>query len=634
MIALILLQSLHCSNRRGSPIVALTDGAIVAVDVCSRDAGAHCSEANTHSGTGANIRSQPGAAPANERCELLPVGVPVPTIITTAMLRGPAIRDLRVTHDGAWVAITTNAICTSKNAGETWQLRAEIAREDGPWSLQEVGAEHRWLFVQTRTSSSVNAVAEAWVSHPDESWSRLELPRTTQAIRSLDTDGLGRLYAHNSRELFVRELATRRDSGWSEPTQLPGRDALSLHACGRVLLTHSQLDEDGSFWFRSFDRGAHWSPFLLAVLGLDADHALLRCLGARGGIEAGRPPLPSHWSFDGGRTWTHAEYDERARRIAREQGIHAVRCQPGPTGAIECRDDSRTRLVAGSRPNREIYAPAWCESITQLDSRTTASFGARCGLLVSSDHGGLWRPVFAAQNPADSAAPDGQGGLIGDRDAWRLDGGIWWTHDDGAHWTPVASVIGRTLTRGVFIDRERGVFATRNGWVVSTTDSGRTWVYVLRGDIERISSDGPKVFVTTTASVRVSPDGGEHWWSAGVGATGARVTPIVQRLGAGLFVQLADGHRVEQEGEQIRWLRPDQPPMVLLRNLREHVTLAAARVDNHAQVKVLLSDATILRSSPPGDTSSDARTLPASTTGRTQATRRHHRLRRTPRFAH
>lgn len=515
--------------------------------------------------------------------------------------RGPAVRELRITHEGTWLAATSDALCESRDDGQTWRKIAilspvldstEGTREQ--WSLQELGVDHRWLFVHSKLDGAQpSLLLDAWISQADESWTELALPCAKDTIRSLTTDGLGRVLVQTTNRLHVAEYRKHHESGWTQSFALPGRDALVLHACGRVLLTRTQIDDDGTFWFRSFDHGAHWSPFLLTQLGLDADHATVRCLGARGAIEAGRGALPTHWSFDGGRNWTHAVYDERARRLARENGPYAVRCQAGPTNAIECRDDARTRLIQGSRPDREIYAPGWCDSVTQMDSRRTVSFGPRCGMLVSTDHGGLWRPLFSAAEPAEPFAVDGQGGLLAGRTAWRLDGGIWWTHDDGAHWTPVASVIGRTLTRGVFVDDNRGVFSTRNGWVVSTHDGGRTWVYVIRGDVERISSEGPMVFVTTTSTVRVSPDGGEHWWSPGVGATGARVLPTVQRQGSSLVVQLANNHRIEQSNQEIRWIQPGHSAAPVLQLLLPHVSLTAASMNADGAPRVLLSDGSI-----------------------------------------
>ncbi len=515
--------------------------------------------------------------------------------------RGPSFRDLRVTQQKTWLAVTRDAICSSDDQGESWRERASLSGTGGDqWILQEIGTDHRWLFAQTHGDANQQQIlTEAWISSPDESWAPLAMPQSEDPVRSVVTDGVGRVYAQTRRQLFVASYGARRAEGWLEQFALPGREALVLMACGRVVLTQSQIDDDGSFWFRSFDHGAHWSPFLLGQLGLDADHATVRCLGARGGIEAGRGPLPSHWSFDGGRTWSHALYDDRARRMAREQGTQSVRCQPGPTSAIECRDDARSRMLDGSRPDREIYAPGWCDAVTQLDSLRTLSFGCRCGLLVSGDHGGLWKPLFTAATPMEPFAIDGQGGLLASHDAWRLDGGIWWTHDDGARWTPVASVIGRTLTRGVFVDRNRGVFSTRNGWIVSTRDGGRTWVYVLRGDVERISSDGPTVFVTTTTTVRVSPDGGEHWWSPGVGAAGARVVPVVQRQSASLVVQLPGGHRIEQTNGEVRWVQPGQPSTPVLSLLVPELSLVAATMTPEGAPKVLLSDGSIALRLPP-----------------------------------
>jgi photosystem II stability/assembly factor-like uncharacterized protein len=513
--------------------------------------------------------------------------------------RGPAILQLWSTRRGRWLGATRTRLCASDDGGASFRERI-VLPSPGELSLAQIERREGWLAVAREERDAragqvdgPRAVIGAWVSSDEEarSFEALPLPSVgDQRILEVFTDRLGTIYATTARALFRRE---REGDRWEGPLALPGRAARAVDACGRVLLAQSTVDEQGSYWFRSFDQGRRWSPFRLGVLGIDGDRAVIRCLGARGAIEAGRGPLPSHWSFDGGRTWRRSAYDDRARRLARERGASAVRCRQGPADTIECLDEARTRLVEGSTRDVEIYAPGRCESVTALDTRTTVAFGPSCGILVSRDRGGLWRQQSSAALVNESTEDDGRGGFVDHSAAWRLDGSVWWSFNGGARWAPVASVIGRTLERGVFVDRLRGVFVTSTGWVVATRDGGRNWTYVLRGEVERVSAEGTMVYVTTPSTVRVSPDGGVHWWLPGVGASGARLRSTVEREGETRLVRLADGLRVEQRSQRIEAVSRAERTLIATIDDPRTVLLAADQ-DPRAGLRVLLSDGTVL----------------------------------------
>ncbi|MFO0562980.1 MAG: hypothetical protein U0269_33475 [Polyangiales bacterium] len=513
--------------------------------------------------------------------------------------RGPAISQLWSTRRGRWLAATRTRLCASDDGGASFRERIALP-SPGEISLAQMERREGWLAVAREERAAragqddgPRAVIGAWISSDEEarSFEALPLPSVgDQRILEVFTDRLGTIYATTARSLFRRE---REGDRWEGPLALPGRAARAVDACGRVLLAQSTVDEQGSYWFRSFDQGRRWSPFRLGVLGIDGDRAVIRCLGARGAIEAGRGPLPSHWSFDGGRTWKRSAYDDRARRLARERGASAVRCRQGPADTIECLDEARTRLVEGSTRDVEIYAPGRCESVTALDTRTTVAFGPSCGVLVSRDRGGLWRQRSSAALVNESTQDDGRGGFVDRSAAWRLDGSVWWSFNGGARWAPVASVIGRTLERGVFVDRSRGVFVTSTGWVVATRDGGRNWTYVLRGEVERVSAEGTMVYVTTPSTVRVSPDGGVHWWLPGVGASGARLRSTVEREGETRLVRLADGLRVEQRSQRIEAVSRAERTLIATIDDPRTVLLAADQ-DPRAGLRALLSDGTVL----------------------------------------
>ncbi len=527
-------------------------------------------------------------------------------VLMAAAPQGPSLTDLWITRRGRWLGATRTRLCASDDEGRTFH---EVLSLGAPAEvrLEEIESNGPWLLVaRVERPSGARApgpVTGAWRSLDPEarSFEPLAHPalRVGERARDWFTDHRGALFFRSTTGLYRRAGAARE---WIGPFALPGRETSVMDACGRVLVAISTVDDDGAYQFRSFDGGERWAPFRLGALGLLGDRAVLRCLGARGAIEVGRAVLPSHWSFDGGRNWTPAAYDDRARRVARERGADAVRCRTGPADTIECRDSARVRLLSGTGPDAEIYAPAGCEHITQLDTRRTVAFGPSCGVLVSADRGGLWAQRSAASGPSEVDAPEGadrsgRGGLVDARAAWRIDGSVWWTLDAGERWFPVASVIGRTLVRGVFVDRRRGVFVTRGGWVMSTRDGGRTFTPVLQGEVERISAEGSMVFVTTPRTVRVSPDGGSRWWAPGVGSGGTRVHPTVERDGDGLRVLLRGGLRVEQRGGRVELVSSGgRSPLAVVEDPR--VTLLDADVDASRGIRALLSDGTILRQPP------------------------------------
>ncbi|MBL8679493.1 MAG: hypothetical protein JNK05_10025 [Myxococcales bacterium] len=603
--ALVLLALVpSCGSSRAN---ALEDASLVARGADGEAPRAPSDDASAAINTQPNGTNPRDVAPSErtqrgESCERWSAVRAEPGVTRSGSARGPAFEQVWQTRRGRWLAATRRTLCASDDQGQTFQEKFTV-RAPAEISLAQTERRGPWLAVarSERTQREIeqgtpSRVLSAWLSNDDEarSFEPLALPEAPTPILAVFTDRLGTLFASTERALFRRALD---ESRWEGPLALPGRAMKTIDACGRVLLAQSTVDEDGSYSFRSFDRGRRWHPFRLGVIGINDDRAIVRCLGARGAIEAGRGPLPSHWSFDGGRTWKPAPYDDRARRLARERpdGASAVRCRTGPADTIECQDNARTRLVEGSRRDVEVYAPGSCEHVTALDLRTTVAFGPSCGLLVSKDRGGLWFQRSGAAVASESNEDEGRGGFVERTSAWRLDGSIWWTFDQGARWSPVASVIGRTLLHGVFVDRRRGVFVTSTGWVVATRDGGRNWTYVLRGEVERISAEGSMVYVTTPTTVRVSPDGGVHWWLPGVGSGGARLRTTVEREGDVRLVRLSDGFKVEQRGQRIELSSSGNGERAQLATIEERATvLVAADRDARGAIRVLLSDGTIL----------------------------------------
>jgi photosystem II stability/assembly factor-like uncharacterized protein len=393
-------------------------------------------------------------------------------------------------------------------------------------------------------------------------------------------------------------------STWSHARTLPGREAVDLDSCGGVLIARARVDDD-YFYHRSFDHGISWRPFRLGAIGLEGPSAMLRCATERGGIEAGRHPLPSHWSLDGGRTWKPAPYDATSHTLARaaestgadhDTTRETPHCMAGPARLTQCVDSGRLRLLDAHGRAQEIHGPSSCEHVRQIDARRTFAFGSSCGLFISSDRGGVWRMVSQSMEPATGRAAgafaEGRGGFINARTAWRLDGGVWWTFDGGESWHPFTSIGERALERGVFVDSRRGVFATSTGWVMATRDGGRHWSYVLRGEVERIASSHRSIMVTTTQSERISPDGGVTWLTAGALPPQSPLDPTVELTGSRRSISLAAGGRVTQENGTVDVLETSNDSTIVhvARELPHRYRLLAAHQSPTRQIDRILLD--------------------------------------------
>jgi hypothetical protein len=473
---------------------------------------------------------------------------------------GPTFTELFGVRRHRLVALTPRRVCTSDDTGDHWTERFAVEAPRATLTVQRVDRRGTLVaIVTTPNPQNEPSVTRLAISRDAdaESWNTIALPTPATPLRAAFSDGLGRIFATTSTQLF---MSSDLGAHWQGPRPLPGREATELAACGPIVIARARADIEW-FYHRSFDHGLTWRPFRLGVLGLDADRSLVRCITERGGIEAGRPPLPSSWSWDGGLRWSPAPYDADAQRVARattEAGHDAPgespHCHAGPGRLVECVDTGRSRLVTARGVMRtEVHAPSLCEHVRQIDARRTLAFGAGCGLYGSPDRGGRWRmhsQSLAARVTGTFA--EGRGGFVTDRIAWRLDGGVWWTSDGGDHWQPTFSPQGRVLDRGVFVDRRNGVFATSNGWVVSTHDGGRTFTYVLRGDVERIASTRRGVIVTTTQTVRVSPDGGRTWLATGAAVPSTPIDPSVEIVGNRRSIVLGAAGAVVQEGGDVR----------------------------------------------------------------------------------
>lgn len=473
---------------------------------------------------------------------------------------GPALREIYPIRRRRLVALTARRVCTSDDNGDHWTERFALESAQSMIGVQRVDRRGTLLAVgSTRDASDATRITQLALSRDAdaESWSPIALPPATSPIRAAFTDNVGRLFAATNTQLYVSE-----DLGahWRAPRALPGREATELAACGPTLIAHARAEIEW-FYHRSFDHGATWRPLRLGVLGLEGDRSIARCITERGGIEAGRPPLPTSWSWDGGLRWIPSPYDADAQRVARvlsDGSSHpelgeAPHCASGPGRMIECVDPGRSRLLTDRGVVRsEVYAPSRCPHVRQIDARRTLAFGAGCGLFGSPDRGGRWRMHSQSlAGPSAAIYADGRGGFVSDDVAWRLDGGVWWTFDGGEHWQPSTSRQARLLDRGVFVDARNGVFATNNGWVVSTHDGGNTFTFVLRGEVERIASTRRAVIVTTTQSVRVSPDGGRSWLAAGAAAPSTPIDRTVEIVGNRRSIAIAPGEPVAQEAGRV-----------------------------------------------------------------------------------
>lgn len=537
-------------------------------------------------------RAEEGLRPT--RCSPVRAPLTSPSWRLVGWRPGPRIEDIVAVgpRHRTLVATTRDSVCVSHDGGESWTA---------PFGEEPLAAP------QVRALDALDAVAlvaqgpedapvapRVFLSRDDGAhWAALALPAGATASARVFTDRARTLYVASPTGLWT----SVDGHGFEGPRALPGESADRVDACGETLIARALVGGD-RFHHRSDDGGRTWRAFRLGVLGLEGNDVRVRCLGWRGGIEAGYDPLPRAWSFDGGRTWEPARYDALAQRAARARddagNPPAVlpRCTSTPTGARVCVDQGRAVLDA-----REIHAPAGCEHLRVVDDRRVVAFGPTCGIFVSHDLGGLWRPVASSLHAGD-ATPPGRGGFITRDVAWRVDGGVWWTEDGGAHWRLAPTVQGRTIERGVFVDRERGVFVRSDGWVVATRDGGRSWTFVMRGESARIASARAWVMVTTAERVRVSPDGGETWRAGATIPAAIPLDPVLVAGGATRRVELAPGVRVQQQGDRVE-LVTREGTSVIAQGLPRRFELLAAHAQGGAVDRVMLTDGVVLRRAQP-----------------------------------
>ncbi len=512
---------------------------------------------------------------------------------------GPVFREVRGLRRRRLAALTTRRLCTSDDDGHSWVERLASGDAHAMLDLRPLDRRGGLLAVARTPDGEAWRTGEAFVSHDGEGeqWAPVALPPAgREAVRTVFADGLGRMYGATATQLFASD-----DDGahWLGPRALPGREARDVSACGPIVLARVRVD-DAWFYQRTFDRGVTWRPFRLGVLGLEGDRSVVRCITERGGIEAGRPPLATSWSWDGGLRWVPSGYDADAMRIARaatEPGAPPAgeppRCFAGPDRFIECVDTGRSRLLDNHGTVRlEVHAPSNCEHVRQIDARRTVAFGPGCGMFVSADRGGRWRGQSQSlTSPRIATFAEGRGGFLSADVAWRLDGGVWWTLDGGEHWQPVFSIHARALDRGVFVDRRNGVFAMNNGWVVATHDGGRTFTFVVRGDVERIATTHRAVIVTTARSVRVSPDGGRTWLASGTPPPSTPLDPAVEIVGHRRAIAVGPGVSVVQDESGVHLAGGAQS---LVSGLPAGYQLVAAHAGAGSVDRILFEGGTVL----------------------------------------
>ncbi len=504
---------------------------------------------------------------------------------------GPVIRDVAGLgpRRRALVAVTRSRVCVRGDDATGWTVAIPKALDNPTLhSLQEPGP----LVVIAQGTSDDPSSPVVYLSRGDDpTWVSASLPLAAGPRARVTTDGEGRLYVTSDTRLWM----STDGQSWVGPRTLPGDTADGFGACGGTLVVRAVLHGDG-FWHHSVDHGESWRPFRLGAIGLEASSALVRCLGWHGGVEVGRAPLPNHWTFDQGRTWLPARYDAAAHTVARTatEGVEPPHCATGPSGDLVCMDQGRLVLPDAREGGYEIHAPSVCGHVRMVDDGRVLAFGPGGGLLESTDRGGLWRAVETREDPQsvrDSGV--GRGGFVGADAAWRIDGGVWWTHDAGAHWRLVADFSARTRDRGVFVDERRGVFARRDGWVVSTADGGRTWAFVMRGEVERVAGAGPWVMVTTSDRVWVSSNGGETWRSSRTIPANRPLDPSLEVTGTQRRFSPAPGLRVAQEGDRIL-VRRGETDVEILRGLGPGYELLAAHATGGTVDRVLLSGGGVL----------------------------------------
>ncbi len=516
---------------------------------------------------------------------------------------GPALREVTAAgrHLEALVATTTRAVCVSRDWGATWSD-----------ALPDAGALASPVAVELSATHTVVVIAQGTVTEPraprvyasrdaGRTWEPLALPAGAGERARVFTDRRRAVWAVSGTRLWRSE-----DAGdWEGPRALPGRDADGADACGDVMVARVQLATD-RFWHRSDDNGATWRPMRLGHLGIENGDGLVRCLGWRDALEAGRGALPSHWSFDGGRTWERARYDDHARAAARalaEDPTYAAdppHCGSTSQGELVCMDAHRMVLPDARARGAEVTAPAGCERVRMLDDHRALAFGPSCGVYLSQDRGGLWHRMSTSVDPFRARRrPDaGRGGFLGPKVAWRIDDGLWWTDDGGARWRPVISPFTRGLAWGVFVDRRRGVFARDDGWVVSTRDGGERWTWVLHEEVERLASAGSWLMLTTASRVRVSPDGGLSWRASLPFPSDVRVDPVLEVAGARRWIDVAPGVRVVQQGGRIEVTRHAEGAartVEVVRGLPAGWDVLAAHATGATVDRVLLAGGAVLK---------------------------------------
>lgn len=528
---------------------------------------------------------------------------------------GPVLEDVVAAgpRRDALVAVTRRELCVSEDEGVTWVARLGRDRPLDEPALGELDADHSLVLIAQGTTERPSA-PRVFVSHSaGERWAERELPPEAAAAGAA-----ARVFHDRVRRVFVatptRVWTSIDGGGWEGPRALPGTTAREVDACGETLVARAAMDRD-SFYFRSDDYGATWRPFRLGALGLEAEGAVVRCVRWRGGIEAGRPPTPGWWSFDGGHTWQPSRYDNDATRDARarddDPGVAAVtdapRCMTAPTGELACVAPRRLLLPDGDAPwrrdhspQREIRAPGRCDRLRRVDDRRVVAFGPACGFYVSRDLGGLWRAMstHADAGRTEAAAGEGTGGFV-DRDtAWRLEGGLWWTRDGGAHWAMVPTARGRLLSYGAFVDRSRGVFVQRDGWVVATSDGGTTWRLVWRGEVSRLVTSGRAVMLTTGDRALVSLDGGGSWRRAVTLPDGRPLDPALEVDGERRHVDPTARLRVLQQRDAVELVRREDGRSdreAIARGLPRGWVMLAAHATAGVVDRVLLTGGAVLR---------------------------------------
>jgi hypothetical protein len=554
------------------------------------------------------------SAEAEGRCAASTAPTVAPGWSLVGYRPGPVLEDVLAAgaRRDMLVAVTRRELCVSDDEGATWRAGVGAARPLDEPGVAELGVDHSLVLIAQGSAERPSAPRVFTSGDAGARWVERALPPEAVAAGASARafhDRLRRLYVATP----VRVWVSVDGGAWEGPRALPGRTAREVDACGDTLIARAEMERD-SFYFRSEDRGATWRPFRLGALGLEAEGAVVRCVRWRGGIEAGRAPVPGWWSFDQGRSWQPSRYDSAAARDARarddDPGLAAVtdapRCMTAPTGELACVSPRRLLLPDHDAPwrrehspQREIHAPARCDRLRRVDDRRVVAFGPACGLYVSHDLGGVWRAMSTHLDAAraDAAPGRGTGGFV-DRDtAWRLDGGLWWTPDGGAHWRLVPSARGRGLLWGTFVDSSRGVFVQRDGWVVATDDGGVRWRLVLRGEVSRLVTAGRTVMLTTSDRAMLSPDGGATWRRVATLPAGRELDPALVVDGERRHLDPGARLRLVQQRDGIELVRREgggTEREALVRGLPRGWVMLGAHATGGAVDRVLLAGGAVL----------------------------------------